>query len=162
MNCSNCGAPVDLAKGGECAHCGSPLSMLDVKQAEVLVAALHNAGAGPQPVDKTALPLELARARQDVSDAFARFADQPNWFSSIEDAGTVGAAVGAFAAWLRGQLRVFVPDRSRRSRSFPSFPSGVRHDDQHDDQNHEHEQPDLDPAVGREPAMRPVTPFTST
>jgi hypothetical protein len=99
VNCSNCGAPIDLAKGGECAHCGSPLSMLDVKQAEGLVAALRKSGAGPQPVDKAVLPLELARARRDVSDAFARFADQPAWFGSIEDAGTVGAAVGAFAAW---------------------------------------------------------------
>jgi hypothetical protein len=91
---------VDLAKGGECAHCGSPLSMLDVKQAEVLVAALQKAGAGPQPVDKAALPLELARARRDVSDAFARFSNQPNWFSSVEDAGTVGAAPLAHLAEL--------------------------------------------------------------
>ena len=100
VNCSNCGAPIDLAKGGECAHCGSPLSMLDVKQAEVLVAALQKAGDGPQPVDKAALPLKLARARRDVTDAFAGFATQPNWFSTIEDAGTVGAAVALFATWL--------------------------------------------------------------
>jgi Zn-finger nucleic acid-binding protein len=100
VNCSNCGAPIDLAKGGDCAHCGSPLSMLDVKQAEVLVGALKKAGAGPQPVDKAALPLELARARRDVSGAFARFAHQPDWFSSVEDAGTVGAAVALFASWV--------------------------------------------------------------
>jgi hypothetical protein len=100
VNCSNCGAPVDLAKGGECAHCGSPLSMIDVKQAEVLVAALQKAGAGPQPVDKAALPLELARARRDVTDAFARFTHQPNWYSSVEDAGTIGAAVAELATWL--------------------------------------------------------------
>lgn len=34
VNCSNCGAPVDLATGAACAHCGSPLSMLDMAQAE--------------------------------------------------------------------------------------------------------------------------------
>ena len=100
VNCSNCGAPIDLAKGGECAHCGSPLSMIDVKQAEALVAALTKAGTGPQPVDKAALPLELVRARRDVSDAFAHFTNQPNWFASVEDAGTIGAMVGSFAAWL--------------------------------------------------------------
>ena len=33
VNCSNCGAPVDLAHGGDCTHCGSPLSMIDVKDA---------------------------------------------------------------------------------------------------------------------------------
>jgi hypothetical protein len=30
-NCSNCGAPIDLAKSSSCLHCGSPLSMLDTK-----------------------------------------------------------------------------------------------------------------------------------
>lgn len=29
VNCSNCGAPIDLAKATVCAHCASPLSMLD-------------------------------------------------------------------------------------------------------------------------------------
>lgn len=32
VNCSNCGAPIDLAKDTSCTHCGSPLSMLDMKQ----------------------------------------------------------------------------------------------------------------------------------
>src|SRR4029079_3515476 len=32
VNCANCGAAVDLASGAACAHCGTPLSMLDVKQ----------------------------------------------------------------------------------------------------------------------------------
>src|SRR5688572_24714542 len=46
INCSNCGAPVDLAKGEACVHCGSPLSMLDVSQAEALVAALQAKAGG--------------------------------------------------------------------------------------------------------------------
>ena len=33
VNCSNCGAPVDLAHGTACEHCDSPLSMVDVKDA---------------------------------------------------------------------------------------------------------------------------------
>jgi hypothetical protein len=33
VNCSNCGAPVDLAHSSTCAHCGTPLSLLDMKQA---------------------------------------------------------------------------------------------------------------------------------
>ena len=70
VNCANCGAPVDLATGSACAHCGSPLSMIDVKQAEALVAALQKAGAGPQPVDKVALPLDLLRARREVTASF--------------------------------------------------------------------------------------------
>jgi len=37
---------------------------------------------------------------RNVSDAFARFSNQPNWFSSVEDAGTVGAAMAQLAVWL--------------------------------------------------------------
>jgi hypothetical protein len=36
VNCSNCGAPVDLAQGSSCAHCGTPLSLLDLKRAGLL------------------------------------------------------------------------------------------------------------------------------
>jgi hypothetical protein len=30
INCSNCGAPIDLARDTVCAHCSSPLSTIDV------------------------------------------------------------------------------------------------------------------------------------
>jgi hypothetical protein len=29
VNCSNCGAPIELATSSVCSHCGSPLSMVD-------------------------------------------------------------------------------------------------------------------------------------
>jgi hypothetical protein len=32
INCSSCGAPIDLTQASACAHCGAPISMLDVKQ----------------------------------------------------------------------------------------------------------------------------------
>ena len=69
VNCSNCGAPIDLAAGSVCAHCKSPVSMLDMKQPQTLLAQLREA-AEPRPVDPT-LPLELARARRDVESLFA-------------------------------------------------------------------------------------------
>src|SRR5687768_17604092 len=43
INCSNCGAPIDLAKASDCGHCGSPLSMLDMHQAERTIAQLREA-----------------------------------------------------------------------------------------------------------------------
>jgi Zn-finger nucleic acid-binding protein len=43
INCDNCGAAVDLVKSSECAHCGTPLSMLDIKHAEQLIAQLRDA-----------------------------------------------------------------------------------------------------------------------
>ena len=66
VNCSNCGAPIDLAQEAACAHCGTPLSMLDLRQAEALVAQLQKADErSQQPIDP-ALPLRLAQARREV------------------------------------------------------------------------------------------------
>jgi hypothetical protein len=99
VNCSNCGAPVDLARGSVCGHCGSPLSMLDVRQTERLIARLREADRTDKPVDPT-LPLQLARARREVETAFASFERQPGWFAEVSTAGVVGAGLAALARWL--------------------------------------------------------------
>ena len=99
VNCSNCGAPVDLAKGTSCAHCASPLSMLEVGQAQRLVDALNNQARETQHVDPS-LPLRLERARRDVSAAFSSFERQPGWFEDIASAGTLGAEISSFLKWL--------------------------------------------------------------
>jgi Zn-finger nucleic acid-binding protein len=69
VNCSNCGAPIDLSAASACAHCKSPVSILDMKQPEALLAQLRKASE-PRPIDP-ALPLELARAKRDVEALFA-------------------------------------------------------------------------------------------
>ena len=99
INCSNCGAPVDLAKGTACAHCSSPLSMLDVGQAEKLVAALQGKVAKAGDVD-SALPMNLERAKRDVTTAFGAFERDPGWYGTASSAGLVNAALGAFSRWL--------------------------------------------------------------
>ena len=78
VNCSNCGAPIDLAHGSICAHCGSPVSMLDLDQAETLVAQLRDADRPGKPVDP-ALPLALARARREAEEAFAGLPRNEVW-----------------------------------------------------------------------------------
>ena len=70
LNCSNCGAPVDLAKASACGHCRSPLSMLDLSQAEALIEQLQRADRSGQPVDP-ALPMNLERARRQTEATFA-------------------------------------------------------------------------------------------
>jgi hypothetical protein len=100
VNCSNCGAPVDLAAGSTCAHCGSPLSMLDMGQAQALVATLRDAEAAPRTVDP-ALPLHLEQARREVETAFAAFEQRPGWFDDVSSAGVVGAGLNAIARWLK-------------------------------------------------------------
>lgn len=99
INCSNCGAPVDLATGSACAHCGSPLSMLDVAQAEALVASLQKASAVAGSVDP-ALGIDLARARSRVSAAFAEFERDAGWQRQASDQGLVQATLRAFSTWL--------------------------------------------------------------
>jgi hypothetical protein len=102
VNCSNCGAPVDLAAGSACAHCGSALSMLDLGQAEALVARLRGAAAPAAREIDPALPLALERARREVATAFAQFEREPGWYDSVSSAGLVGAALGSISRWLRG------------------------------------------------------------
>ena len=96
INCSNCGASVDLAHGIACSHCGSPLSMLDLNQAEDLIAKLRQAGSGPQPV-VPAPPAADAGRRSEAG--FGRFAEEPGWYEQASTAGLVTAAIAAFAAW---------------------------------------------------------------
>ena len=98
INCSNCGAPVDLTQAAACTHCGTPLSMLDLRQAETLVNQLQQADARTQqPVDPT-LPLRLAQARREVE---ALFVGQPRELSFDDVGGSlVGAGLRVVARWL--------------------------------------------------------------
>lgn len=97
VNCSNCGGPVDLAKGSTCAHCGTPLSILDSKQAEKVVAQLKRASE-PRPIDPT-LPLEMVRAKREVEFLFA----DADWWKDAASPGLVEAGFGALMAWLKGR-----------------------------------------------------------
>ncbi|HEY6554354.1 MAG TPA: zf-TFIIB domain-containing protein [Vicinamibacteria bacterium] len=99
VNCSNCGAPIDLTRHSACGHCGSPLSLLDLKQTSDLVARLQQADQPARSVDP-ALPLAMIRARREVETAFASFEREPSWFGEVSSAGMVGAGLLALARWL--------------------------------------------------------------
>jgi hypothetical protein len=99
VNCSNCGGSIDITTAATCPHCGSPLSMLDMKQAEQLVSQLKHA-AEPRPIDPS-LPLELARARHEVEASFASLESGEDWWKDVSSSGLVEAGVGAVARWLR-------------------------------------------------------------
>ena len=102
ISCSNCGAAIDLAAGSVCAHCGSPLSMLDLKQADALIAALRGADRPDRPIDP-ALPLRLERARREVEASFASFGRGEHWLGDVARGGLVGAGLSALGRWLRNQ-----------------------------------------------------------
>jgi Zn-finger nucleic acid-binding protein len=100
IHCSNCGAVVDLARGAACTHCGSPLSMLDMKQAEALIAQLQRADRSHRSVDPT-LPLQLERARREVEKAFHGLPRDPTWTADVSSLGLVGAGLSAVARWFK-------------------------------------------------------------
>jgi len=98
VNCSNCGAAIDLATSSTCQHCGSPISMLDMKQPEQLLKELQQA-AIPHPANPTlAFDLELAKRQTqllfDQSDpAFLKRTTGPS-------ASLVHAGLDALTRWL--------------------------------------------------------------
>ena len=100
INCSNCGGPVDLARGSACAHCGSPLSMLDMDQAERLVSQLRAADSGSRTVDP-ALPLALARARAETASALTGLPGHDPWTQEGWSMGLVGAGLAELIRLLK-------------------------------------------------------------
>ncbi len=98
VNCSSCGAPIDLAAGSECTHCGSPLAMLDMKQSEKMLAQLQQA-AEPKPVDPT-LALKLAMAKREVEILAGPDANAELWRDLGNASGLVEAGLGSVARWL--------------------------------------------------------------
>ena len=100
VNCSNCGAPVDLTHTSTCAHCGSPLSVLDLHQAGELVAELQRAAAVRGEIDPD-LPLRLERARREVEIAFATAIRPSRGSSPSAETDLVGAGLALLARWLQ-------------------------------------------------------------
>ena len=103
VNCSNCGAPIDLAARTTCGHCGSALSMLDMTQASRLIEALRAADRAGAPIDPT-LPLQLEQTRRQMTLMFEGIERDPSWLQTAASVGLVGAGLGAVARWLRGRL----------------------------------------------------------
>jgi ribosomal protein L40E len=101
VNCSNCGAPVDLVKASTCRHCGSPLTMLDMKQAQALILQLQHAD-GRQPLIDPGLPLRLERARREVEAAFATFEQPSDWLSRAPGMDLVLGGLHALTRWMSG------------------------------------------------------------
>jgi hypothetical protein len=100
VNCSNCGAPVDLATQSVCAHCASPLSIVDIQQAGAVIAQLRQADASAAQVDPT-LPLRLAESRREVDRAFAALGQERALDASGLGADLLTAGLNALARWLK-------------------------------------------------------------
>lgn len=100
INCVNCGAPVDLANRSACGHCGTPLSIVDLKQAGTVIEQLR-AAAHPDGAVHPDLPIRLAAARRDVDRAFAQLASRSWDSSSNSSLDLVGAGLRVIGRWLK-------------------------------------------------------------
>ena len=98
VNCSHCGAPIDLTSATACPHCGSPVSMLDMKQPQRLLEQLRDASK-PREIDP-GLPLELLRAKRDVEATFDGPQIDITWWRDVSSSGLVQACLGSVARWL--------------------------------------------------------------
>ena len=90
IRCSSCGAPIDLERTSTCGYCRAPVSILDAKQVETVVAQLKHAEVERQTVDP-ALSMRLMADRLHVEHLFRNLDGSP---------GLVEAGLATVAAFL--------------------------------------------------------------
>lgn len=83
VNCSNCGAPVAVARESSCAHCRTPVSTVEPGQIRAAIEELQRAEAARHELDPT-LPLTLLQQRAEVERAL-RGTDEDVRFGGLLD-----------------------------------------------------------------------------
>jgi hypothetical protein len=101
VNCSNCGAPVDVERGAACTFCRTPLAILDPDQVRTALEQLAS-DANRRTPDAT-LPVTLLLERLRAERAFAEATgNQPlDALLSRDTTDLVGAGLRAVARLLR-------------------------------------------------------------
>jgi len=102
VNCSNCGASINLESDSVCSFCHAPISMLDMKQPQRMLDQLKQA-AEPRPFDP-ALPMKLASAKLELETSLADHDRSPEWWSDASSSGLVQAGLNVVARWLSDKL----------------------------------------------------------
>jgi len=101
IQCSSCGAPIDLAAGSACGHCGAPVSMIDPRQVETVVRDLKQAEERRTTED----PALAARLLMDRLAVDRLFRDrEPSWAGGSTGVGLVEAGIAAVAGLLAAAL----------------------------------------------------------
>jgi DNA-directed RNA polymerase subunit RPC12/RpoP len=90
INCSNCGAPIDLTKDSACGHCGSPLSMLDTEKMMEMAKS-----------DDRAPDAGLALEHGEVAALFALRESSAGRNGGSSSSSLVDLGLQAVAHWLR-------------------------------------------------------------
>ncbi|MCC6611224.1 MAG: zf-TFIIB domain-containing protein [Burkholderiales bacterium] len=81
VQCSSCGAPIDLERDTQCSHCGAPVAVLDADAVEKAVRMYAAAAAKLSPD-----PATVARAfrEMEAQGQRARVADHPSWLDRAD------------------------------------------------------------------------------
>jgi len=96
VNCSACGAPIDLARESACGHCQAPLSMLDPDQVHAVVRELQQAETRRTTVDPT-FGVRLVADRQAVAHALRT----PGDLHTLDLGGSFGLVEAGLSALVR-------------------------------------------------------------
>jgi len=99
IHCSSCGAPVDLERTSACTYCRAPVSMLDPRQVETMVARLERAEAERTAVDP-ALPMRLMADRLHVERLFRSLDGAAGVSGTAPASGLVEAGLAAISELL--------------------------------------------------------------
>jgi hypothetical protein len=89
LNCHNCGAPIDLAKGSSCDHCHSPVSMLDMQQPQRMLKQLNQAASSKSQFKPEDFPFI-----QHHADA------NHDWWKVVSSFGLIQAGLKMVGRWL--------------------------------------------------------------
>ena len=101
VNCSNCGAPLDIERSPTCGHCGTPVSILDPTELQDALRRLADADHKRKTVDPS-LPITLAAERLRTERLFAAMAPSA-WSSTAGERAGVDLVVmglSALKTWL--------------------------------------------------------------
>jgi len=98
INCSQCGASIDLATDSACTHCGSPIALLDPDGVAKTLSDLTMDRAGTPSADRDAARAALTDAQIDAIFELHRMKDD----GGERDLLAVGLA--AVGGWLARQL----------------------------------------------------------
>ena len=98
INCSNCGAAVNIDRGAICGYCRTPVSMIDPGQVATTLQALRAEEARRQTVDPT-LPIRLLHERLQAERTFATADPSAAWMSLAPDPGVDLVKAGLRSLW---------------------------------------------------------------
>jgi hypothetical protein len=106
VNCSNCGAPVDLQNSMTCSHCDAPISVLDPNRVKQVIDELQQKAHKNVAPEMVAMDMELAKMRVNAMYSQLDAEDRKSGYGHYGRGGNdlVSLGFAAIGGLLRGLL----------------------------------------------------------